>query len=363
MKETFIELVKLDSPSGGEREVQEYLAGVLKPYAEWIEEDSAAGRTGGNCGNLFAYVKGNREGAPTILLNAHTDNVEPCRGVRPVVEGGVVRSDGSTVLGADDKAGVSIVVEIVRALEERGVPHGGLLLLFTVSEEKGLMGSRRLEERLLRADFGYSVDGSGAPGTIVARSPTHDTIRAEVRGRAAHAGIEPEKGINAVQAAAAAVAAMRLGRIDAETTANVGVIRGGYATNIVPPSAHIEGEARSHDLRKLEAQIGHMRRCIEEECARAGAEAEVKVEREYDALLLSETEPAIERFVNAARGLGVEPRVIVSGGGYDANNIAARGVPTAPVSCGVAAPHTTEERLDLAEFELCARILFEAVRG
>ncbi|MEW6201785.1 MAG: M20/M25/M40 family metallo-hydrolase [bacterium] len=359
MTDIFLELVQIYSPSGSERELCDRIVHFLTPYSDSIMEDDAGKSFGGNCGNLFVSIRGNTPDMPVVLLNAHMDSVEPSRGINPVIKDDFICSDGTTILGADDKAGIAIILEVINVLHENKLPHGDIQLLFTASEEKGLLGARNMNAALLKADFGYTLDGSGDPGTITNRSPTHDTLKAEIRGRAAHAGIEPEKGISAIQVAAAAVAAMRLGRIDDETTANIGVIRGGNATNIIPALVHIEGEARSHNHEKLHAQIEHMKNCLNEACGRFGAKVEITIDREYNAFHLPEDVPVIGRFAAAARKIGITPEIHTSGGGYDANIINTHGVPTAPIACGGESPHSTEEKLFLPKMLQCAQIVLE----
>lgn len=361
LRGTFLELVKIPNPSKEEREVCDFIVEHLRPHAASIAEDDAAGRIGGNCNNLFVEIKGGAPGGPTILINAHMDSVNPIHNVKPVEDGDTIRSDGTTVLGADDKAGIAIILEIVRALHEQKLPHGSLQLLFTVSEETGLAGAKSMDTSLLRADFGYAVDGGAPAGTIIHRSPNHDKLTATVRGRAAHAGIDPERGVHAIRAAAVAIAGMPMGRIDEDTTANIGVIRGGSATNVVPAEVYIEGEARSHDEGRLKAQIEKMKKHIIDAAGSAGGGAEIKVEREYNSFDLPPDSPIIKRFTEAAERRGVEPTLHSTNGGFDANILNANGVPAATVCNGASNPHSTDEFLSIEECAASANILLDLI--
>lgn len=361
LKKTFLALAVIPNPSKEEREISGYIRERLAPFAASIREDGAGGRIGGNCGNLFVEIEGTAAGAPRILLNAHMDSVNPCRGVKPIVEGDTIRSDGTTVLCADDNAGIAIIIEVVRYLKEKGVPHGPLQLLFTVSEETGLEGVKNMDAGLLKADFGYALDGGAPAGVIVNRSPYQEKITAVFRGLAAHAGVEPEKGIHAIKAAAAAIVDMPIGRIDAETTANIGVISGGRATNIIPDETRVEGEARSHDLAKLAAQVDAMKSHLRKGAESAGAKVEIEVRREFDSFHLSPDSAVVVRYLEAARRRGIEPAVHTTNGGFDANIINAAGVATATICDGASGPHSLEETLSISDAAAGADILLELI--
>ncbi|MGC9361107.1 MAG: M20/M25/M40 family metallo-hydrolase, partial [Anaerolineae bacterium] len=245
--DVFLDLVRIASPSRQEQEVASYIRAYLEDLGIAVESDQA--------GNLYAYMEG--DGTP-LAFTAHMDTVVPCEGVTPLVENGVVRSDGTTILGADDKSGVAAILEAVTALSEGSVVHRPLDLLFTVQEEIGLFGAKAVEVDRLRARMAIGLDAEGQQGTLVVSAPGQNSLEAVVHGKAAHAGVEPEKGVSAIRVAAEAIASMPLGRIDEETTANIGVISGGRATNIVPDRVEIKGEARSHDEAKLASQTEAM---------------------------------------------------------------------------------------------------------
>jgi len=349
---TFLELVRIDSPSGQEQEIARHLTAELRSLGLTVERDTT--------GNIIARLA--EEGQP-ILLNAHVDTVHPGRGVKPVIEDGVIKSDGSTILGADDKSGVAVILEVLRVLVEQDLAHPPLEVALTVSEEKGLKGAKGLDLTRLRAQEGIVLDSGGEIGTIVVSAPSQDKIRAVVHGKAAHAGVEPEKGINAILVAAEAITAMPLGRIDEETTANLGRIQGGTATNIVPDQAEIEGEARSRDERKLEAQVQAMTEALKKAANRHGATVEIDVQRSYSTFKLSEEDGIVRRAVAAARTLGLTPALVPSGGGSDANIFNAAGITTINISAGMEKVHTKEEQVAVADMVKCAEFLLAILEG
>jgi tripeptide aminopeptidase len=298
------------------------------------------------------------------------DTVAPGEGVKPVVEGDVIRTDGTTVLGGDDKSGIAIICEVLRVLRERRIPHGPIDAVFTICEEKGLLGARHLETERLRARMGVVLD-SDAPGFLFTRAPGANLIRVRVHGLEAHAGMAPERGLSAIRIAAEAIAAMRLGRIDDETTANLGVVQGGTAVNVVPNLVEIRGEARSHDEQRLAAQTEHMRRCFEEAAGRhsvtAGGETtrarvEFDVERQYDSMNVPDAAPIVQLVVRAGASLRHAVTVTGMGGGCDANILNRRGFEVANLGTGMREIHTVKEWLDVGDMVLAAEVLLEAIR-
>jgi len=343
---TFLELVQIDSPSGQEEEIARHLMAELRSLGLKVEHDTT--------GNVIGRLAG--EGQP-VLLSAHIDTVGPGQGVKPVITNGMITSDGTTILGGDDKSGVAAILEVLRVLVEQDVPHPPLEVALTVSEEIGLIGAKGLDLATFRAKEGIVLDSGGEIGAIVVTAPSQDKIRAVVHGKTAHAGVEPEKGINAIVVAAEAIAAMPLGRIDEETTANVGRIQGGTATNIVPDRVEIAGEARSHDERKLQAQVQAMTTALTKAAERHGATVEIDIQRSYSTFKLSEEDPIVQRATAAARTLSLTPLLVPSGGGSDANVFNAAGIATINISTGMEKVHTTEERIAVADVVQCAEFL------
>ncbi|MGI6379538.1 MAG: M20/M25/M40 family metallo-hydrolase [Anaerolineae bacterium] len=342
----FLDLVRISSPSGEEGEVSAYLQQKLHALGLEVESDEA--------GNLYAYVDGT--GTP-LCLTAHMDTVTPCDQVTPVVEDGVIRSDGSSILGADDKSGIAAIIEAVTCALESGEAHRPVDLLFTVAEEAGLVGAKAVEVDRLRARMAIGLDAEGVQGTLVLCAPGQNSLRAVVHGRAAHAGVEPERGINAICVASQAVVAMPLGRIDHETTANIGVISGGRATNIVPDEVVLRSEARSRDADKLTRQTDAMVAALEEAAAAAGATVDVEVRHAYESYRLSEDDALVQLVTAAMGSIGVEPRYVATGGGSDANILNARGMRMVQITTGMREVHTTNENIALEDMAGAARLL------
>ena len=360
LRDTLLELVQIDSLSKQEGRIAERLAAELRTLGATIEFDDAGARVGGQVGNLIAHVEGTASGDP-LLLCAHMDTVEPGIGVKPVVEGDVIRTDGTTVLGGDDKSGVAIVLECVRVCRERGLRHPSLEIVFTICEELGLLGARHLDVSRVRARRGLVFD-SDAVGVVFTRAPGSNHVAVTVRGRAAHAGMAPEQGISAIQVMAHAVSRMRLGRIDDETTANLGVVKGGRAVNIIPDEVVLHGEARSHDTAKLDAQCAHMRACFDEAAARfPGSSVDVRIESSYGAMRVSDDAPIMQLVRAAAARVGRTIESAGMGGGCDANILNQRGFEVVNLGTGMREIHTTKEWLKVSDMVAAAEVTLAAI--
>jgi tripeptide aminopeptidase len=366
----FLALVQISSASKREGEVARRLVSTLTAMGATVETDDAGEKVGGECGNILARFPGTAPAAPPLLLSAHMDTVLPCETVRPVVRGDIIRTDGTTVLGGDDKAGIVAVLEAVRVARDRRIPHGEVEVLFTICEEIGLLGAKHFDLGRLRARAGLVLDVDGVHDLVI-QGPAANALVVTVHGREAHAGVCPERGISAVAIAAQAVAGMRLGRIDAETTANLGVIEGGLAANIVPARVRIRGETRSLSLEKLEAQTAHMRECFELAAAAHrvtvdGQEqvgrCEVRVQRNYERLLLREDARIVRVVAAAAQRLGRPFRTRTTGGGSDANIFTSRGLEVANLACGMRDIHTVGEWVDVGDLVATAQHLVEVLR-
>jgi tripeptide aminopeptidase len=356
----FLELVRIDSLSRREGRIAERLARELRDLGAAVEFDDAGTSVRGEVGNLIAHVPGTTHG-DALLLCAHMDTVEPGQGVQPIVEGDIIRTDGTTVLGGDDKSGVAIICECVRTCRERSVAHPPLDVVFTICEEVGLLGAKHLDLGRVRARRGLVFD-SDATGFVFTRAPGANHIEVLVRGRAAHAGMAPERGVSAIRVAAEAIASMRLGRIDEETTANLGLIQGGRAVNIVPEEVRLKGEARSHDPAKLAAQTEHMRRCFEDAAARhAGAQAEVQVVREYEPMAVADDAPIMQLLHAAAARTGRSLTAAGMGGGCDANVLNRRGLEVVNLGTGMQDIHTTQEWLRVTDMVAAAEVTLAAI--
>ena len=344
----FKEIVAVPCHSFKERPVFELLKGKLEALGFTVDEDNAAEKLGGNCGNLWAFLPATEgvKNATRVLLSAHMDGVEPCGGTTVVQKDGVLYSDGTTILGGDDKSGVEGILEGLRLLQEEGVPHGDIQVLFTVCEEGGVNGSRCLDQSKLRADVGYAMDDEAAPGGIVIGAPGQKKYKISIVGKTAHAGLEPEKGVNAIMIAAKALAEVkRYGRIDEETTCNIGIIGGGKATNIVPDLVTIEGDARSRNKEKLEAICAEIVDTIVNSAKKYGAQAEAVIDNKYASFAVAEDSEVVELAKAACAMHGFEPKVTVTGGGSDANFLNAYGVPSVILGTGMSNVHTVDEYL------------------
>jgi tripeptide aminopeptidase len=348
--ETFLALVHIDSPSGEEAAIAQELSTRLRQLGLAVELDPLH--------NLVARLPG--QGSP-CLLAAHMDTVMPGRGIKPMVKDGVVHSDGTTILGADDKAGIAVMLEVLQNLVEQKLPHPAIEVVITVQEESGLVGAKGLNLSRLQAQIGISLDCGGPAGTIVVSAPTQDSLFAVVHGKAAHAGAHPEQGINAIVVAAEAIHNMRLGRLDEETTANIGIIQGGIARNVVPDRVELTGEARSRQLAKLEAQTASMVEALQSAARQHQATVDIEVTRAYNGYALTESDAIVSKLAEACRAAGVEPSLVPTGGGSDANIFNAHGMHVANISIGTYGEHTTEEHVALSDLATCARIVLHCI--
>jgi tripeptide aminopeptidase len=352
LNETFAELCAIASPSGRERAVADRVAAELRSVGLEVEEDGAAAEVGGDCGNLLVRVEG--RSPRSVMLCAHLDTVPHEGPVEPVLVDGAWESAGDTILGADNKAAVAMLLELARRVSLEGSPLG-LELLFTVSEERALAGAKALEPGLLRSSEGYVFDHATPIGEIVVAGPTYVRWEAELIGRAAHAGIRPEDGRSAIRAAAIAIARLPHGRIDAETTANVARIEGGVAgTNVVPERCRVIGEARSLDEQRVDEVVAEIVAAFQDAANDPGCECDVDViaERLFEGFRLKPSEPAIAAAERALAACGYEPRRIVTGGGSDANALLASGALTCVnLANGTERNHVPTERVSQAALE------------
>jgi tripeptide aminopeptidase len=356
----FMELVRVDSETRFEREIAEVLKRKFTELGLEAVEDGSAEQTGHGAGNLIFTLKGNRDNVPTIYFTSHMDTVTPGKGIQPRIEGEYIKSDGTTILGSDDKAGIAAMLEGIKVLKEKGLSHGDIQFVITAGEESGLVGAKHLERDLVKAEYGYAFDSNGSVGEIVVAAPTQAKLHITVFGKSAHAGVAPEKGISAIQVASKAISRMPLGRIDHETTANIGRFEGGGATNIVCERVDILAEARSLDSGKLERQVEAMKKALQSAAADFRARAEVRVDMMYPAYRYDESDPVVQLGMAAVRRIGREPSLHESGGGSDANVMNGLGIPTVNLAVGYENIHTTQEQMPITELVKAAE-LFVAV--
>ena len=370
IKNLLLELVQIDSVSRKERDVAERIKKYCEEMGAEVEIDDAGSKVGGNSGNVVARFPGTIPGAETIMMSAHMDTVVPGEGVKPVVEGDIIRSDGTTVLGGDDKSGCAVIIETIRCLQEQNIPHAPIEAVFSICEEVGLLGAKHVDVSKLKAKYGLVFD-SDDPGFLFTKGPSANHMEFRIYGLESHAGVAPEEGISAIKIAAEAIAAMKLGRIDDETTANIGVIEGGKATNIITNFVVLRGEARSRSDEKLEAQTAHMIKCLEDAAAKyevtvAGVTTKGRVEadvsREYYAMDVPETSRVVQLVYQAAARLGQKVEVMASGGGCDANIFNKRGIECANFGTGMRAIHTVKEWLDVKDMYASAEMTLEILK-
>ncbi|MFW6113587.1 MAG: M20/M25/M40 family metallo-hydrolase [Actinomycetota bacterium] len=357
--ETFLALVRLNSETLHEAAVAEYVMEQARRSGFEPYMDRAGRSIGGDAGNVYVNLPAKGVEAPPLIFCAHMDTVSPGRGVEPVVDGDRIRSAGETILGADCKGGVTAIIELMRLSSEGAFAHGPLELIFTVAEETGLKGVRELEWERIRAKHAFILDGEGGVGEIVNASPTQDNLELTFTGKAAHAGVEPEKGINAIYGAAWAISLMRLGRIDSKTTANVGTIEGGRAVNIVPDYVLVKGEARSLNPEKLEEQRKSMIKAVLEAEASVGVGVDIDVERAYDGYSIDVDDPMVLLAEEAGKAMGIRMSIKPSGGGSDANFMNGSGIKALVLSMGARNPHTVNESVDIKDLHRLVRLSTE----
>jgi tripeptide aminopeptidase len=347
----FTELASLATPSGRERPAADLVAGYLKDLGLAVDEDDAAARIDGNAGNLLCRIAPTDENGLPLFLCAHLDTVPPQGPIEPVVEDGVVRNAAGTILGADNKAAVAAMLEAAAILVRERRPHSGIELLFTPKEEVGLVGAYAFDHERLRSRVGFVYDQASPIGEVVLGAPTARSLSVTFHGRPAHSGIAPEDGRSAIAAAARAIADLRLGRIDDETTANVGTIRGGGTRNIVPEWCSFDAEVRSHDDGKLADVVQEMLDTVTFAASVAECEAETSTAESYRAYRFRRDDLPVRLAAAALERCGVSPRYGMSGGGADANVFNERGLACVNLANGMAEVHTGNEHISVADLE------------
>jgi tripeptide aminopeptidase len=365
--EEFLELVQIDSETKYETEIAKVLKQKFLDLGVEVFEDDTTAQTGHGAGNLICTLPATADNIDTIYFTCHMDTVVPGKGIKPSIQDGYVVTDGTTILGADDKAGLAVIFEVIRVLKEQILPHGTIQFVITVGEESGLVGAKAIDPTLLKAKFGYALDSDGKVGNIVVAAPTQAKVKATIYGKTAHAGVAPEKGVSAITIAAKAVAKMPLGRIDEETTANIGRFEGGSQTNIVCDRVDILAEARSLIPEKMEAQVAKMKEAFETVAASMGGRAEVDIQVMYPGFKFAAGDHVVEVARKAAAKINRSCELVHSGGGSDANVIAGFGIPTVVLSVGYEEIHTTNEKMPIEELnklaEMTLAIIDEVSKG
>jgi tripeptide aminopeptidase len=363
--ELFLELAALPSPPGEERAVADVVLRYLDDLGLRPDEDDVGSRIGSTMGNVYARLEPTAEGTP-LFFCAHLDTVPPDGPLEPVVEDGFVRNAGGTILGADNKAAVVAMLEGVRRVTSENRPHAGIELLFTPKEEVGLIGADAFDDDRLHATLGYVYDQAAPIGEIILGAPWAESMEVTYHGRAAHSGMFPEEGRSAIQAAAKAIADLRLGRVDDETTANVGVIEGGTAGNIVPEWCSFLAEARSRDEQKLRALVQEMLDVFAFAAAATDCEVQIKAGKSYTGYTFKREDDVVRLAAEGLRRAGYEPTYNYSGGAADANVFNERGRRCVNLANGMTDIHTSDERIaveDLSGMVEVTLALVDAARA
>jgi len=365
LAQRFKALVEIDSLSRQERNVALELEKILTGMGAEVCYDTAGKQVGGNCSNLVAKFKGNVDADP-IFLSGHMDTVGPGKGIKVQFDNGVFRSDGTTILGADDKSALAIILEVMDIILENKIDYPPVEIIFTICEEIGLLGAKYFDYSLMDSKFGYILDSSDTRG-IVTKAPSANKITIKIHGKAAHAGAEPENGVNAIWVASKAISELKLGRIDEETTCNLGIISGGVATNIVPAFVEIQGEARSHDDEKLKTVtdgIVNAFHTAAQECKINSdlPKVEAIIENDFPSTNILEDHKTIKLARKAADNLGISLVSKTIGGGADANIFFGKGIVAGVLGTGMADVHTLNESIAIKDMEEAVKLVLEILK-
>ena len=359
----FISLVKIDSLTKKERMMADALYKILSDMGYSPYEDETAEIIGGNAGNIICHVNGEKN-KPALLFMAHMDTVVPGLSKKPVIDGDIIRTDGTTVLGGDDVAGIAVILETLRIIKENGVFFGDICFAFTVAEEGGLFGARNLDLSKIPADFAFILDDEGPIGTAAVKAPYYNRFSATFKGRAAHAGLEPEKGLSAILLASAAISNLpHFGRIDSESTCNIGIINGGQARNIVCDMCTIEGEVRSTEEEKIVQYTDEILNSIRKTTEAKGGNVEIELERMYPGYKINEGDSIISVLKKASEISGIPLNLHATGGGSDTNVINGAGIPAVDISVGMEKVHSTEEMIHISNMVKACEFLVSIIKA
>jgi len=365
LAQRFQALVEIDSLSREERNVAIEIEKTLTAMGATVCYDTAGEQVNGNCSNLVARFKGTVDAEP-IFLSGHMDTVGPGKGIKVQFEDGIFKSDGTTILGSDDKSALAIILEVMDVILENKIDYPPVEIVFTVCEEIGLLGAKYFDYSLMDSKFGYILDSTDTHG-IVTKAPAANKIIIKIYGKGAHAGAEPENGVNAILVASRAISKLRLGRIDEETTCNIGTIKGGVATNIVPAFVEVHGEARSHDVEKLkivtDGIVSSFQTAADEfKDASDLPRVEAIVENDFPHTNIPEDHMAIVLARKAADNLGIALESKTIGGGADANIFFGKGIVAGVLGTGMTDVHTLNESIALADMENSAKLVLEILK-
>lgn len=359
--QTFLDLVRIDGTSGNEAAMAQALAARLTALRIPSQQDAAGSSFAGNAGNVIARLEATAPGMLPIVLSAHMDTVQSTRDIKPALRDAIIASDQTTILGADDRAGISAILEILAVLKERDLPHGPIEIVFTVAEEIGMHGAKFLKRSDLLARLGFVFDSSAPPGNVVVQAPGAVAFKIFVLGKAAHAAVWPEKGIHAIQIAGRALADLKLGRIGEIGTVNVGLIQGGKAINVVPDRVEIQGEVRSSDEKELGALLHDIKQRFTAVAEKAGGSIAFETTRKYAGFRLADQDQVIQVVTAAIAQAGYQPQTIKYPGGSDANVFNEKGIPTVNLGIGVHGAHSLQESITVDNLAATTKIGLEIV--
>lgn len=359
---SFLEYVKIDSESRHEKNMAQFLKKELEDLGFKASIDSSMDKTGSDTGNVIAFLEGDPLSEP-LLFSCHMDTVIPGKNVEPIVKDGFVYSNGSTILGSDDKSGIAEIIEAIKSAKEQNIKTIPIEICFSVCEEIGLLGAKAVDFSSFRSKKALVFDCGGDAGTMLKAAPGQVSFTADFIGKASHAGTAPENGISAIMAAAGAISNMELLRIDEETTANISTFESSFPTNIVPDKAHIAGEVRSRNIDKLNINVKKIKEAIDDACKRFGASAETEFKTMYEPYSHSEDFYLIEKVKSACEKLSIVPKVRNGGGGSDANIMNRQGIDAIVVSSGMANVHTKGEFIKIKDMQDTAEMILELIKA
>jgi tripeptide aminopeptidase len=361
--DNFLDMVKIPSPSLNERAVADYVKAKLEKMGLEVTEDNAGETCEGNAGNIIGVLKAKGSNTKKVLFSAHMDTVLPCDKIVPIMEDGIIKSDGTSVLGGDDKAGIAAIMEMVEQIIENDLDHPEIVVVFSIAEEIGLFGARAMDIEKYNPDFGIIIDSGGKPGVITVQAPYAAKGKIEIIGKPAHAGLEPENGINALVVASHAITKLRLGRVDENTTSNIGVITGGSAVNIVMPSVSMMYEARSFDGKVLDELLAETKAIFTEVAAEFGAEFKETITKGYDGFKVEAGSEILNVLEKACNDINIEYKPMKSGGGSDTNIYNTKGIPSVNLGIGMSKVHTKEEFIKIEDLIGCTKLLLSIIKN
>lgn len=365
----FISLVQIDSESKDEKRFAKKMEQELLKLGAEVKYDNANKKTGGNVGNLIAYLPGKIDKEP-LLFCCHLDTVKPGKNIKPVIKDGKIYSSGDTILGADDKSGIAELIYAIRHLQRENISYLPIEVIFTISEEIGLLGAKNLDYSLIRAKKGYALD-THKLGAVTIQAPSQNSFDIKIIGKEAHAGAEPEKGISAIRIASESISKLNWGRLDDETTSNIGTIQGGIATNIIAKETTLTGELRSHNEDTLKRETDKIINTFIDTAKEFSINIDGKlfepkvdyeVRKEYSALNVSEHNEIVQIGLKSAKKLGLPAKTIIGGGGSDANIIHNNGIDMVILGTGMRNVHTVEENIPIDDLIMGTKWIIEIIK-